>query len=104
MDSPVLPELVVELDGGTLASEADFHDRLAAQLGLPPWYGRDLNALWETLGGPDVPRPLRIVWKNSWASRERLGDDYLRIVKILQRVAAEDRRANRKHPLALELR
>ena len=55
-------------------------------------------------GVPDVARPLKIVWKDSAVSKERLGLTFHRIVDILERVAKEERDARRPHPLEVELR
>ena len=43
------------VDGRNIRSEDDLHDRLAEGLGLPDFYGRNLDALEECLSDLDGP-------------------------------------------------
>lgn len=79
----------ITLEGETLACEGDFHDAIVAGLGLSPYYGANLSALSDVLS-TDVERPLLLVWKNAEASRKSMGAAFDNIVKVLQRVEAED--------------
>ena len=40
---------------------------------------------------PDTPRPVTLTWKNSATARERLGERFEAIVRILRNAEAEDR-------------
>ena len=64
------------------------YDELARQLGFPPHFGRNLDALWDVLTS-DVAGPLEIVWEKPELSRASLGDDYPRLVALLEEAVAE---------------
>ncbi|MBP8806259.1 MAG: HutD family protein [Kofleriaceae bacterium] len=49
------PQVVVELDGAAMTTVAGFHAELARGLGLPPWYGANLDALIDCLTCLDEP-------------------------------------------------
>lgn len=40
---------MIELDFTNINSEPDLHDYLEKKLGLPGYYGRNLDALWDVL-------------------------------------------------------
>ena len=52
---------IVELRQSEADCREDVHEWLAAELGLPEGYGRNLDALWDCLTGY-LPKPLRIRW------------------------------------------
>lgn len=79
----------IEFDGKSILSEGSFHDALAEALDFGPYYGANLDALWDTLS-IDVERPVRLVWINSSASKAVMGASFDRIVDVLRRVEAED--------------
>lgn len=80
----------VTIDGSRIRTVSDFHDALAVPLDFGPYYGRNLNALWDRLS-TDVERPVEIVWKDSAVSREQLGAEvFERIVRVLVRAAEND--------------
>jgi ribonuclease inhibitor len=82
----------VVVDGRTIRSEADLHAALAGPLDFGPYYGWNLNALWDRLS-TDVERPVELVWEHADASREGLGAELFdRISTVLLRAAAEDER------------
>lgn len=64
------------------------YDELARQLDFPPHFGRNLDALWDVLTS-DVEGPLEIVWENPELSRASLGDEYPRLVALLEEAVAE---------------
>ncbi|MEV0090277.1 barstar family protein [Streptomyces sp. NPDC050738] len=45
-----MSSLVVDLRPLPLASLDDFWDAVAAPCGLPDWFGRNLDAWWDTIG------------------------------------------------------
>ncbi|WP_344505903.1 barstar family protein [Dactylosporangium maewongense] len=80
----------VELDGNRIHSEADFHRQAAALLNFGPYYGANLDALWDRLS-KDVQRPVRLVWNAARASRAAMGSRaFKRIEDVLRAAAAED--------------
>jgi ribonuclease inhibitor len=80
----------VVIDGKSVRSEQDVHDQLKAQLDFGPYYGNNLNALWDRLYR-DVERPVELVWEDVGTSRENLGGELFdTIVKLLNDVMADD--------------
>ncbi|MED2941804.1 barstar family protein [Bacillus swezeyi] len=63
----------VILNGESILSISDLHKELKKQLGLPDYYGENLDALWDCLTGW-VNMPLVIEWKHVEKSRVYLGD------------------------------
>ncbi|MFE2752226.1 barstar family protein [Actinosynnema sp. NPDC059335] len=83
----------VELDGSRILSSADLHDEIATILDLGPYYGRNLDALWDRISA-DVARPVRLKWINARVSREALGaEEFSKVVDVLRRAAEQDRQA-----------
>ncbi|MFF5235521.1 barstar family protein [Dactylosporangium sp. NPDC000521] len=67
-----------------------FHRHLAALLDFGPYYGRNLDALWDRLT-TDVPRPVHLTWTASRVSRSAMGrTTFDRIERILRAVADQD--------------
>ncbi|REK76710.1 barstar family protein [Paenibacillus paeoniae] len=63
---------------------SDVHDWLKERLSLPEFYGRNLDALWDSVTGI-VPLPLRIVWIADTDQAER----YTAFVELFQEAADE---------------
>ncbi|PXW48289.1 barstar family protein [Dickeya zeae] len=82
-------EREIILDGLNIYAESDVHGVLSEKLDFGPYYGRNLNALWDRLSN-DVERPVTLVWMNSDTTRQRLGDTFNRIVEVLERVRKQD--------------
>ncbi|MEU0008286.1 barstar family protein [Streptomyces sp. NPDC006314] len=81
-------ELVVE--GRAISSERDFHAALDSALDFGPYYGWNLDALWDRLT-TDVARPVELVWRDSDASRAAMGDlAYSRLHQLLLKVEQWD--------------
>ena len=89
-DAPVavtLPaaEHICIIDGATVRSIEDVYFDFARQLGFPPYFGRNLDALFDSLS--DAPGPLRIVLKSSDELRNTLGaKKYRQLVSVLLQV------------------
>ncbi len=80
----------VVIDGKSVRSEQDLHDQLNRQLDFGPYYGNNLNALWDRLYR-DVERPVELVWEDAGTSRAHLGDELFdTIAKLLNDVMADD--------------
>lgn len=93
-------ELII--DGSKIMSEEDFHMTVADGLDLPSWYGKNLDALWDSLTGI-VDRPLKITWTHADQSKERL-PRYEKIISLLRDVEAQDKKFKRSATLTLEIR
>jgi len=76
------------LDGHVVTSIEKFYDELARQLSFPRHFGRNMDALWDTLTA-DTPGPVELVWEKAELSRATMGVDYQRAVELLREVAAE---------------
>ena len=75
----------VTIHGALIRSESDLHDALADKLDFGPYYGRNLDALWDRLS-TDVERPVELVWENSEVSKGLLGAEiFERISSLLIR-------------------
>ncbi|MBN3862003.1 barnase inhibitor [Pseudomonas frederiksbergensis] len=81
--------MIIELDGSTIRSEIEFHKQLASALKVSEFYGNNLNALWDLLS-TNIERPIELIWKNSNNSKNSMGDTFVKIVNILDRVKAQD--------------
>jgi ribonuclease inhibitor len=76
------------LNGLKIHSLDDLYDRLANRLPLPAHFGRNLDALWDVLS-TDVEGPFEIVWTHSDDSKESMGKDFNRVVKLLKELKKE---------------
>lgn len=71
-----------------IRSLAQFYDELAHQLDFPAHFGRNLDALWDVLVN-DIEGPLEIVWRDATLSQAAMGEDYAKLVALLEEAAAE---------------
>lgn len=79
----------IVLEGSDIFEESDVHRLLAEALNFGPYYGRNLDALWDRLS-TDIERPVKIIWLDSELSKKRLGDRFEKILKILERTKQQD--------------
>lgn len=80
----------VRLDGNRVRSERNFHREIAALLDFGPYYGANLDALWDRLS-TDVPRPVHLVWAAAEMSRAAMGRPaFDRIEHVLRRTVEQD--------------
>jgi ribonuclease inhibitor len=94
----------VLIPGDQISSELDLHKSLAGQLDFGPYYGKNLDALWDRLT-TDVERPVHIIWSDSQKSREQLGEDlFEKIVELLRKAEARDAGSGRSERLTVEIR
>lgn len=77
------------INGNKIKTEREFHIQMASELDLGPYYGYNLDALWDRLS-TDIERPIRLVWENSSLSQRELGDIYFKIIFILDRTKKQD--------------
>jgi ribonuclease inhibitor len=80
--------IVFEIDGKAIRMSKDFHDQFRRCPTVPSFYGGNLDALWDTLTGL-VELPLKLIWRDASASREALGHEFDRIVRVLEEAARE---------------
>ncbi|PFG46944.1 ribonuclease inhibitor [Amycolatopsis sulphurea] len=82
--------LRVVIDGRSIKSEQDLHRLLAEKLDFGPYYGYNLNALWDRLYR-DVPGPVELIWTESEASKNALGAERFQVIsKLLVEVMEDD--------------
>ncbi|GIM95754.1 barstar family protein [Paractinoplanes toevensis] len=94
----------VTIPGNRIVSELELHRFLARELDLGPYYGKNLDALWDRLT-TDVERPVYLVWVDAAKSREGMGEDLFdKIVDLLRKVAAKDVEAGYKDRFNVEIR
>ncbi len=75
------------IDGSTIETREQLHDALAAQLALPEYYGRTLDALHDCLTDVFEPSELRVIHAD--ALTERLGL-YAEVLHDVLRDAGEE--------------
>ena len=63
--------IAVILDGEKLRSDADVHDILSRAFNFPPYYGRNLDALWDCL--TEFCEPICVRFINYDSAAEHLG-------------------------------
>jgi ribonuclease inhibitor len=78
----------IDIDGNDIRTEAAFHRALATALDLP-YYGGNLDALWDVLSA-GVERPLLLVWRNASLSLSAMPERFDAIVQVLRRVERQD--------------
>lgn len=80
----------IEIDGAAIRSEADLHEFLSRALDFGPYYGANLDALWDRLS-TDVERPVDVIWREVDFSRRVLGEsEFAKIRDLLLRVQSQD--------------
>lgn len=82
-------EQVYRLDGAAMTDERALHEYLKAQLELPEYYGKNLDALYDLL--TDITSDTRIILENEGVLSERLGWYGRQLLRVF-RDASEDNR------------
>lgn len=75
-----------EIDGGAVTGREALHERLASQLALPEWYGKNLDALYDCLTGPG--EEIYLCLRDPAALEKALGGyarTFLRVLEEAQR-------------------
>lgn len=83
---PLTKTCVIERVG----SLDDVYRALDAQLGLPPHFGRNLDALFDSLAN-DVEGPFVIEWRGTATARAALGGPLFEQLLDLMREVADER-------------
>lgn len=79
-----------QLDGRRIHSREELHDALAGAVSLPDWYGRNLDALLDSLSELEEETCLRVTGAPALA--EALGPYGEALLRVLRR--AEEENAN----------
>ncbi|UVC32010.1 barstar family protein [Pantoea sp. SOD02] len=90
------------LDGAYVLSEKEFHSIISLSLNFGPYYGKNLDALWDRLS-TDIERPVKIIWLNSELSRVGLGNYFDKIIEVFERVKLQDLNFNWEEKFDYEL-
>lgn len=81
--------MIIVLDGLTILSEQEFHEKIAIAFSVTVFYGNNLNALWDLLSA-GVERPIDLIWKDSESSQKYMGDSYSKIINVFERTKQQD--------------
>lgn len=91
------------LDGACVLYEKEFHSIISLSLNFGPYYGKNLDALWDRLS-TDIERPVKIIWLNSDLSRGGLGNYFDKIIEVFERVKLQDLNFNWEEKFDYELK
>lgn len=69
------------IDGKNINSESDFHKKISQLLDFGPFYGENLDALWDMLSS-GMGGGFYLHWLNSKQSKENLGVKYEKIIYL----------------------
>ncbi|WP_082686132.1 barstar family protein [Herbaspirillum rubrisubalbicans] len=83
----------VYIDGRLIQTELDFHRAISSALDFVPYYGNNLDALWDLLSA-GVAGGVTLHWENSDVSKKRLGRVYDTIVRLFTEINEADERLN----------
>lgn len=83
-----MPIKKCSLNGKNIRSLNDLYDELARQLSFPAHFGRNLDALWDILS-TDIEGPYEIEWKHTNDSSKTMGEEFERVVTLLQELEEE---------------
>jgi ribonuclease inhibitor len=76
------------LNGKAIHTLDDFYDEISGQLSLPSYFGRNLDALWDVLS-TEVEGPTEIVWQDAQTSRQAMGEDFEKVMKVLKELEGQ---------------
>jgi ribonuclease inhibitor len=92
----------IVVDGEIVKTEADLHALLDSKLNFGPYYGANLDALWDCLTG-GASRPIELIWVNSHESKVNFGAErYEKIVSLLRDVSQRDKKSGRKETFTIK--
>jgi len=89
------------IDGKINKSVNSIHEKLAADLDFGPYYGKNLDALWDVLT-TDVERPFEICVVNI-DEFETLGDEFKKVIDLLKEVEQRDIASNYEEKFKLTI-
>lgn len=79
----------VIIDEGKYSDIKEVHKYLSTELDFGPYYGNNLDALWDALT-TNVERPFMIEWINADLLDSKLSKSYKEFIKILKAVEEDD--------------
>lgn len=71
------------LDGQLIQTERDFHNLISPLLDFGPYYGNNLNALWDMLS-TGIGEGTVLHWEHSALARARLGETFNTIISLFE--------------------
>ena len=81
---------LVEVDGRSVLSRADFYAAIDGVEGTPDWFGHNLDALFDVLVAI-WPKPTRLVWSHASISAAAMGPDFDILSGVLRDAENEPR-------------
>ena len=78
------------LDGSALPSAKAVYRQLAEAFQLAPYFGNNPDALWDGLSDYHGA-PVEVIWRDAALSAERLGNEFGKIVAVLEKAALDGR-------------
>ncbi len=84
--------MFLKLDGNEMTTKELFHDYFKKNLKLPNYYGKNLDALWDSLS--TYSETLNITLFNKDQLLKHLGEYGLSIIKLLEDVASVNKNVN----------
>ena len=81
---------LVEVDGRTILSRADFYALVDRVDGTPDWFGHNLDALFDVLVAI-WPKPTLLVWSHAAISAAAMGPDFEILSGVLRDAENEPR-------------
>ena len=80
--------MTVVLDGKVMVDRVTAHNHLVERLGLPTWYGRNLDALYDVL--TEISEETQIVLNDPAAVAEQMGKYGEALLATMQEAAEEN--------------
>ena len=82
-------EKKIIIKGKEINNIKEVHELLASELDFGPYYGYNLDALWDMLT-TDVEGSVIIQWNDSDISEKKFGKDFYNIIDLFKRVEKND--------------
>jgi ribonuclease inhibitor len=80
----------VHFDGRSIRSRDDFYAAIERIEGVPDWFGRNLDALFDLVLAV-LPGPLTIHWSHAEVSADAMGPDFDIVTGVLRDAEGEPR-------------
>ena len=79
----------IHIDGALINSEQEFHRAISSALDFGPYYGNNLDALWDMLSS-GAAGGVVLHWKDADISRKKLGSVFDTIIRLFSETKAMD--------------
>lgn len=83
---------VIMLDASVWRSQEDFYSALLPEIGAPAWHGRNLDALFDSIGGGEINAlepPFRVVVKGADKQPEAMRNFLSKVEQVFADARAE---------------